>query len=69
MIVQPAAKAKVRYSLENLCAYIDVNVVGTFSVMEAARRLGVRHLLKASTSLIYGANTEMLFTETEKADT
>ncbi|MCP1168370.1 NAD-dependent epimerase/dehydratase family protein [Limimaricola litoreus] len=69
VIVHLAAQAGVRYSLENPRAYIDSNVIGTFNVMEAARRLGVDHLLMASTSSVYGANTEMPFTETEKADT
>ena len=69
VIVHLAAQAGVRYSLENPRAYIDANVVGTFNVMEAARRHEVRHLLMASTSSVYGANTEMPFDETEKADT
>ncbi|OWR01217.1 GDP-mannose 4,6-dehydratase [Sphingopyxis witflariensis] len=69
VIVHLAAQAGVRYSIENPRAYIDSNVVGTFNVMEAARRLEVQHLLMASTSSVYGANEEMPFTETEKADT
>jgi UDP-glucuronate 4-epimerase len=69
VIVHLAAQAGVRYSLENPRAYLDANVIGTFNVMEAARRLEVRHLLMASTSSVYGANDEMPFTETEKADT
>lgn len=69
VIVHLAAQAGVRYSLENPRAYIDANVVGTFNVMEAARRHAVQHLLMASTSSVYGANEEMPFTETEKADT
>ena len=69
VIVHLAAQAGVRYSLENPRAYIDANVIGTFNVMEAARRLEVEHLLMASTSSVYGANEEMPFTETEKADT
>ncbi|WP_093014840.1 NAD-dependent epimerase/dehydratase family protein [Roseivivax halotolerans] len=69
VIVHLAAQAGVRYSLENPRAYIDANVIGTFNVMEAARRLDVKHLLMASTSSVYGANEEMPFTETEKADT
>ncbi|WP_145200129.1 NAD-dependent epimerase/dehydratase family protein [Sphingobium sp. B2] len=68
-IVHLAAQAGVRFSLENPRAYIDSNVVGTFNVMEAARRLGVAHLLMASTSSVYGANEDMPFVETEKADT
>ncbi len=69
VIVHLAAQAGVRYSLENPRAYLDSNVIGTFNVMEAARRLEVEHLLMASTSSVYGANTEMPFAETEKADT
>ena len=69
VIVHLAAQAGVRYSLENPRAYVSANVVGTLGVMEAARAAGVRHLLMASTSSVYGANTEMPFVETEKADT
>jgi UDP-glucuronate 4-epimerase len=69
VIVHLAAQAGVRYSLENPRAYLDSNVIGTFNVMEAARRLEVRHLLMASTSSVYGANEDMPFRETEKADT
>lgn len=69
VIVHLAAQAGVRYSLENPRAYLDANVIGTFNVMEAARRLEVRHLLMASTSSVYGANEDMPFVETEKADT
>jgi len=69
IIIHLAAQAGVRYSLENPRAYIDSNVVGTLNVMEAARKLKVEHLLMASTSSVYGANEDMPFTETEKADT
>lgn len=69
VIVHLAAQAGVRYSLENPRAYIDANIVGTFNVMEAARAIPVQHLLMASTSSVYGANTEMPFAETQKADT
>lgn len=69
VIVHLAAQAGVRYSLENPRAYLDSNVIGTFNVMEAARRHSVDHLLMASTSSVYGANDQMPFTETEKADT
>ena len=69
VIVHLAAQAGVRYSLENPRAYLDSNVIGTFNVMEAARRLKVKHLLMASTSSVYGANDEMPFSESEKADT
>jgi UDP-glucuronate 4-epimerase len=69
IIVHLAAQAGVRYSLENPRAYVDANVTGTFNVMEAAREQGIRHLLMASTSSIYGANRQMPFRETDKADT
>lgn len=69
IIVHLAAQAGVRYSLENPRAYIDSNVVGTLNVMEVARRHNVEHLLMASTSSVYGANEDMPFNETEKADT
>ncbi len=69
VIIHLAAQAGVRYSLENPRAYVESNIVGTFNVMEAARRHKVRHLLMASTSSIYGANTDMPFDECEKADT
>lgn len=68
VIVHLAAQAGVRYSLENPRAYLDANVLGSFHVMDAARRLGVRHLLMASTSSVYGANVAMPFTEVEKSD-
>lgn len=69
IIIHLAAQAGVRYSLENPRAYIDANVVGTFNVMEGARRHAVRHLLMASTSSVYGAETDMPYRETQKADT
>ena len=69
VIVHLAAQAGVRYSLENPRAYVDANLTGTFNVMEAARRHGVRHLMMASTSSVYGANTEVPYAETQKADT
>lgn len=68
VVVHLAAQAGVRYSIENPRAYIDSNVIGSFNVMEAARKLKVKHLLMASTSSVYGASEQMPFTETEKAD-
>lgn len=68
-IVHLAAQAGVRYSLENPRAYLDSNVIGTFNVMENARRRGIKHLLMASTSSVYGANEVMPFDENMKADT
>ncbi|MFD1159989.1 SDR family NAD(P)-dependent oxidoreductase [Roseovarius aestuarii] len=68
IIIHLAAQAGVRYSLEEPRDYVQANVVGTFNVMEAARRHKVQHLLMASTSSIYGANTRMPYGETDKAD-
>lgn len=68
VIVHLAAQAGLRYSLETPHAYFESNVLGTLNVLEAARKLEVRHLLMASTSSVYGANTEMPISETEKAD-
>jgi len=68
IIVHLAAQAGVRYSIENPRAYIDANIVGTFNVMECARKLSVEHLLMASTSSAYGANTAMPYHERQKAD-
>lgn len=69
VIVHLAAQAGVRYSLENPRAYVDANLIGTFHVLEIARELAVGHLLMASTSSVYGANEDMPFAETQKADT
>jgi UDP-glucuronate 4-epimerase len=69
VIVHLAAQAGVRYSLENPRAYIDANIIGTFNVMEAARRQTVKHFLVASTSSVYGANSDMPFYETANTNT
>lgn len=67
-IVHLAAQAGVRYSLENPRAYINTNIYGTFNVMELSRICKVKHLLMASTSSVYGANTDMPFKETTSTD-
>jgi len=69
VIVHLAAQAGVRYSLENPRAYLDANLVGGFNILDLARELEVQHLLMASTSSVYGANTEMPFLETHKTET
>ncbi len=69
VIIHLAAQAGVRHSLDHPRAYLEANVMGTYQVMEAARRLKVDHLLMASSSSVYGANTEMPFAETQAADT
>jgi UDP-glucuronate 4-epimerase len=60
-VVHLAAQAGVRYSLENPRAYIDSNVTGTLHILEGCRHTGVEHLVYASTSSVYGANTDMPF--------
>lgn len=62
-----AAQAGVRYSIDHPEVYVSSNLVGTFNVLEAARRHQPKHLLAASTSSAYGANLEMPFRETDKA--
>lgn len=68
IIVHLAAQAGVRYSIDNPRAYLDANIIGTFNLMEAALAARPAHLLMASTSSVYGANTEMPYAETHKAD-
>jgi UDP-glucuronate 4-epimerase len=69
IIVHLAGQAGVRYSLENPRAYLEANLVGSFNVLDLAREFHVKHLLMASTSSVYGANTEMPFLETHKTET
>ncbi len=69
-IVHLAAQAGVRHSLVDPYAYIQSNVMGHLVVLEAARRLKhLRHLVYASTSSVYGANTVLPFRETDRVDT
>ncbi|MCC7258684.1 MAG: NAD-dependent epimerase [Gammaproteobacteria bacterium] len=67
-VVHLAAQAGVRYSLINPHAYIDSNLVGTFHLLEGCRTSGVGHVVYASTSSVYGANTNMPFTPHKPAD-
>jgi UDP-glucuronate 4-epimerase len=69
VIVHLAAQAGVRYSIDNPRAYVQTNLVGTFNLMAAALAARPAHLLMASTSSVYGANTEMPYAEAHKADT
>ncbi|MEM6376279.1 MAG: NAD-dependent epimerase/dehydratase family protein [Pseudomonadota bacterium] len=68
VIVHLAAQAGVRYSIDAPRSYVDANIIGTFNLLEAVRATPCAHLLMASTSSIYGANTEMPYAETDKAD-
>lgn len=69
VIVHLAAQAGVRYSIDNPRAYLEANIVGSFNLMEAALAVRPTHLLMASTSSVFGANTQMPYAETHKADT
>lgn len=60
-VVNLAAQAGVRYSLENPLSYIDSNLVGFGHILEGCRHHGVEHLVYASSSSVYGANTQMPF--------
>lgn len=68
IIVHLAAQAGVRYSIDNPRAYVDSNLIGTYNVLEAARRLSPAHLVLASTSSVYGASTSLPFTESDPAN-
>ena len=68
VVIHLAAQAGVRYSIENPRAYLESNINGTFELLEAARAFPPEHMLLASTSSAYGANEEMPYKETTKAD-
>lgn len=68
VVLHFAAQAGVRYSIENPRSYLESNICGTFEILEAARAFPPRHMLLASTSSAYGANTEMPYRETQPAD-
>ena len=67
-VIHLAAQAGVRYSIDEPRSYVESNLVGTFELLEAARAFPPEHMLLASTSSAYGANTEMPYAETHKAD-
>ncbi len=67
-VVNLAAQAGVRYSLENPYAYIEANVVGFINVLEACRHGGVGHLVYASSSSVYGANRKLPFSVRDAVD-
>jgi UDP-glucuronate 4-epimerase len=67
-VVNLAAQAGVRYSLENPLAYVDSNLAGFANVLEGCRHSGVRHLVFASSSSVYGANTRMPFSVHHNVD-
>lgn len=67
-VVNLAAQAGVRYSIENPLAYIESNIVGFAHILEGCRHHGVEHLVYASTSSVYGANTAMPFSVHQNVD-
>jgi len=67
-VIHLAAQAGVRYSLQNPLAYVDSNVLGFANVLEGCRHNGVEHLVYASTSSVYGANTKMPFSVHQNVD-
>ncbi len=67
-VVNLAAQAGVRYSIENPLAYIDSNIVGFAHILEGCRHNGVEHLVYASSSSVYGANTTMPFSVHHNVD-
>ncbi|MGI1662011.1 NAD-dependent epimerase/dehydratase family protein [Palleronia sp. KMU-117] len=69
VVLHLAAQAGVRHSIDAPETYVEANIVGTFRLLEAARAYPPGHLLLASTSSVYGANTQMPYAETDKADT
>ncbi|WP_445002572.1 GDP-mannose 4,6-dehydratase [Exiguobacterium alkaliphilum] len=69
VVVNLAAQAGVRYSIENPDAYIQSNVIGFYNILEACRHHPVDHLVYASSSSVYGANKKVPFEETDFVDT
>ncbi len=67
-VVNLAAQAGVRYSIENPWAYVDSNLVGFVNVLECCRHYPVRHLVYASSSSVYGGNEKTPFSEEDKVD-
>jgi UDP-glucuronate 4-epimerase len=68
-VVNLAAQAGVRYSITNPYSYLQSNLVGFLNVLEACRNFGVRHLVFASSSSVYGMNSKVPYNEDDKVDT
>jgi UDP-glucuronate 4-epimerase len=68
IVVHLAAQAGVRYSIQNPHAYIDSNLVGFANILEGCRHTGVQHLIFASSSSVYGANTKIPFSVNDPVD-
>jgi UDP-glucuronate 4-epimerase len=68
VVVNMAAQAGVRYSIENPYAYVDSNLVGFVNLLECCRQHGIKHFVFASSSSVYGANTTMPFSVHQNVD-
>mgnify|MGYP001279751198 CR=1 FL=1 len=68
VVLHLGAQAGVRYSIENPFAYVDSNVTGTLTVLEGCRHAGIKHLIYASSSSVYGANTKQPFSIEDRVD-
>lgn len=68
VVLHLGAQAGVRYSLDNPFAYVDSNITGTLTVLEGCRHYGVKHLIYASSSSVYGANTKQPFSIEDRVD-
>lgn len=68
IVVNLAAQAGVRYSIENPKTYVNSNIIGFFNVLEACRNSSVEHLIYASSSSVYGANKKVPFSTDDKVD-
>ena len=69
VIIHLAAQAGVRYSIKQPKVYLDSNITGTYNVIELAKKINVKHLLIASSSSVYGANSKLPFSEVDKTET
>ena len=67
-VVNLAAQAGVRYSIDNPKAYLDSNLVGFFNILDCSKQFKVKHLIYASTSSVYGNNSKLPFAEKNHAD-
>ena len=65
IVINLAAQAGVRYSMENPSAYIQTNLVGFSNILEISRNYPIKHLIYASSSSVYGGNTRMPFSESQ----
>ena len=67
-VVNLAAQAGVRYSIENPLAYVDTNIVGFANILESCRHNQIKHLIYASSSSVYGSNSKVPFSEHDNVD-